>query len=432
MNKISTAPLSGFMELSPSDQLEFDRIKDVIRAEHVKRGFLPIDTPLIYRSEVLLAKAGGETEKQIYRFDKGDNDLSLRFDLTVPLARYVVDKQSELNFPFKVSQIAKSYRGERAQFGRFREFYQCDADVIGRGSLDISYDAEVIALVDAIYSQLEFGDFTIRVNNRKLLSGFIDAIGASSKAGEILGIIDKAAKITPEEFESEIRGLGLSDDGAGRLREFIGLTGDNTAILNSLEELNIDNEVYRQGLSELRAVISLLADMGVTKTVRVDLMIVRGLDYYTGTVYETTINGREREVGSVASGGRYDDLASNYSSENFPGVGVSIGLTRLFAALKGAGLVGETKQTPVDVLVLPFSSAEFAYSYKLADQLRAEGKNVDVLTEDMKFGKKMAYADKTGVASVVVVGENEVKTGDTKIKNMKTGQESQLDTYSDS
>ena len=432
MQKIDTKPLSGFMELSPSLQQEFDQIKEVIRTEHVKRGFLPIDTPLIYRSEVLFAKAGGDTEKQIYRFEKGDNDLSLRFDLTVPLARYVVDKQGELNFPFKVSQIAKSYRGERAQFGRFREFYQCDADVIGRDSLDISYDAEVIALIDAIYSRLKFGDFTIRISNRKMVSGFIDELGAGGKAADILAIIDRAAKITPQEFEEQISALGLGAEASGRLKDFIGLTGPNTEILDSLAELGVKNEAFNQGLAELKTVIQLLEQMGASSHAQVDLMIVRGLDYYTGTVYETTINGREREVGSVASGGRYDDLASNYSSENFPGVGVSIGLTRLFAALKEAGLVGQAKQTSVDVLILPFGKEQFAYSYKLAEQLRASGKNVDILTADMKFAKKMAYANKTGVRSVVAVGENEVKTGKVMVKDMATGDEYPLDACGDS
>lgn len=420
------------MELTPSDQLEFDRIKDVIRDEHVKRGFQPIDTPLIYRSDVLLAKAGGETEKQIYRFEKGDNDLSLRFDLTVPMARYVVDKQSDLSFPFKVSQIAKSYRGERAQFGRFREFYQCDADVIGRGELDISYDAEVVALIDAVYKRLDFGKFTIRISNRKMIGGFIDELGVSDRASEILAIIDRAAKITPEEFEAQMLGLGLGEENSKRLKDLIGLTGSNAEILASLDKLGIKNEAYVQGLGELKTVIELLAQMGVKDSAQIDLMIVRGLDYYTGTVFETTINGREREVGSVASGGRYDDLASNYSSENFPGVGMSIGLTRLFAALKEAKIVGVVKNTTVNVLILPFGKSELAYSYQLADKLRLTGQSVDVLSQDMKFGKKMAYANRIGVKKVIVIGENEVKTGQVKIKDMETGEEFALDECEDS
>jgi histidyl-tRNA synthetase len=433
MPKISTKPLSGFMELGPSDQLEFDRIKEIIRRGYTKYGFLTIETPLIYRSETLLAKAGGETEKQIYRFDKGSNDLSLRFDLTVPLARYVVDKQGELSFPFKVTQIAKSYRGERAQLGRFREFYQCDADVVGRGELDISYDAEVVALVSAVYSKLDFGTFTIRISNRKLVGGFIDELGASKQSAEILAVIDRAAKITPQEFTVQMADLGLGEAAAKRLQDFVSLGGkDSDSVLNSLASLGVKNATYLQGLSELKTVMGLLGQMGAADNVQIDLMIVRGLDYYTGTVYETFLDGREREIGSIASGGRYDALASNYSNESFPGVGVSIGLTRLFVALKDAGLVGAAKQTPVDILILPFDEAQFAYSYKLADQLRAEGKNVDVLSQAMKFNKKMAFANKSGVGSVIVVGEDEVKTGKLKVKNMATGAELDLTTSLDS
>jgi histidyl-tRNA synthetase len=419
------------MELTPALQQEFDKIKDVIRAEHVARGFLPIDTPLIYRKEVILARAGGETEKQIYELERGNNKLALRFDLTVPLARYVVDKQNSLNFPFKVSQIGKVYRGERAQAGRYREFYQCDADIIGRGDLDISYDAECVALVDSIYKKLDFGDFTVRISNRKLIGGFVESIGASSKLTDILAVLDRASKITPEEFVAQIGALGLESEAVSKLQNLIALKGSNSDIIGALKALKVANSEYQVGLAELERVMQLLEQQGVS-TAQIDLTIVRGLDYYTGTVYETTLNGREREIGSIASGGRYENLASNYSSESYPGVGISIGLTRLFSALLGAGLVGTTAKTSIDVLVLPFSAEQFAYSYKLAVKLRADGRNVDVLTEDMKFAKKMAYANKSGVQHVVVVGSSEVKTGNLKIKDMQTGEEYPLDACGDS
>lgn len=411
------------MELSPSEQLEFDRLKNIVREEHLKRGFQPIDTPLIYRSDVLLAKAGGETEKQIYKIDKGDNDLSLRFDLTVPLARYVVDKQGELSFPFKVSQVAKSYRGERAQFGRYREFYQCDADVVGRGHLDISYDAEVITLIGAIYDRFDLGNFTIRISNRKLLSGFWQALGLGEKSLELTQLVDHVYKMGAEEFEKCLSDLGVSDDQKPLVQRFITPEDTNELTLEGLKTLGVDNAEFASGLDELTTVLDLLKAQNADERVKIDPSIVRGLDYYTGTVFETTLDGREKEVGSVAGGGRYDNLANNYSSETFPGVGVSIGLTRLFSALKHAGVIVASKQTVVDTLILPFGPEQFAFSYWLAEQLRAQGENVDVLTQQMKFAKKMAYADRTGVKNVIVVGESEVETGQVKVKNMQTGEE---------
>jgi histidyl-tRNA synthetase len=429
MQRINTAPLSGFMELLPEDQMEFDRIKEVIRNAHLRNGFLPIDTPLIYREEVLLAKAGGETEKQIYRMDKGDNKLALRFDHTVPLAAYVAENQSNLQFPFKVSQIGKNYRGERSQKGRYREFYQCDVDVIGRGELDISYDAEVIGVLYDIYKELKFGEFTIRVSNRKLLNGFLSGIGLGDNAVAVARIIDDAEKISPEEFEDKLAGLGIDRDVIDMVGRFIRISGGTNEIFARLREFGIENEMFRTGLDELSKVMNIVEMKGMSDSVKLDLMIVRGLDYYTGTVYETVLNDC-LEVGSIGSGGRYDDLTSNYSNEQFRGVGISIGLTRLFCALKEAGIVGTTKKSSVDLLILPFSENQFAFCYDLAKKIRESGKNVDVLLQDMKIGKKLAYANKVGVENVIVVGEEEVLTGRVKVKNMMSGDLAELDEWS--
>lgn len=428
MQKVNTRALSGFMELSPEDQLEFDRIKRVILNEHLDHGFCPVDVPLIYRKEVLLAKAGGETEKQIYQLKKGDNDLALRFDLTVPLAAYVTEKQQDLTFPFKVSQINKVYRGERPQKGRYREFYQCDADVIGRGELDIAHDAEVISVIYGVYKKLDFGEFTIRVSNRKLLTGFLDGLDVGDRTGAVMAVIDRAEKVSEDEFRAGLVELGLGDEQVDKVLRFTKISGGNDEIVSGLGELGVENELFGRGLDELVSVMDLLGKMGVKDSVKIDLMIVRGLDYYTGTVFETLLNDYP-EVGSIGSGGRYENLASNYSNEKFPGVGASIGLTRMFAALKEIGVVKSGSKTVVDVMIVPFASEQFEYCYELADRLRAVGKRVDVVLMEAKIGKKLAYADKMGVKDVIVVGEDEVGSGRVAVKNMESGGLVDLDEY---
>jgi histidyl-tRNA synthetase len=426
MQRINTAPLSGFMQLLPEDQMVFDRIKQVIFDVHRQNGFLAVDLPLIYREEVLLAKAGGETEKQIYRLEKGGNRLALRFDHTVPLAAYVAENQNDLVFPFKVSNIGKNYRGEKAQRGRYREFYQCDCDVIGRGELSVAYDAEVISVIYEIYRRLNFGDFTLRVSNRKLLNGFLESLGLTDILA-VSHIIDDAEKISEEELVSCFKKIKLDAGSIAKITEFIQISGTNEEVITKLEEMKIENDDFAAGLKELKTVMELLAKKGVDNA-KIDLMIVRGLDYYTGTVYETILNDHP-DIGSISSGGRYDNLADNYTNEHFQGVGASIGLSRLFYVLKESGLVASEKVSPVDVLVVPFAAQQFEYCYILADTIRRAGKTVDILLEDGKIGKKLGYADKARIKNVVVVGENEVQSGNVMVKNMDSGELSTLDEY---
>lgn len=423
--KMNTKPLPGMMELLPEWQIEFDRILEIIKKNHARFGYSPIDTPVIERTETLLAKAGGETEKQIYRFNKGDNDLSLRFDLTVPTARYVADNFGQLQFPFKRSQIGKVYRGERAQRGRFREFYQCDIDVIGRDNLSVNYDAEVISVIYSIFKELNFGDFTLRISNRKLASGLISALNLGEKSAEILAFIDRVEKISKEEFLAKMAELDLSENGK-ILEKFISISGENAQVLAELRAISAllgeKNQEFENGISELETVANLLRKMGVSeKNFKLDMLIVRGLDYYTGTVFETNLDDF-REIGSVASGGRYDNLSEYYSKEKLPGVGASIGLTRLFWTLQNLGIVREQKRTTAEILVIPMSQNEMEKSLQLAQILRENGKNVETLLEISSIKKAFKFADKRGVEFVLVVGEKEVAENSFALKNMKTGE----------
>lgn len=423
--KMNTKPLPGMMELLPEWQIEFDRILEIIKKNHARFGYSPIDTPVIERTETLLAKAGGETEKQIYRFNKGDNDLSLRFDLTVPTARYVADNFGQLQFPFKRSQIGKVYRGERAQRGRFREFYQCDIDVIGRDNLSVNYDAEVIAVIYSIFKELNFGDFTLRISNRKLASGLISALNLGEKSAEILALIDRVEKISKEEFLAKMAELDLGENGK-ILEKFISISGKNAQVLAELQAISAlldeKNQEFENGISELEAVANLLQKMGVSeKNFKLDMLIVRGLDYYTGTVFETNLDDF-REIGSVASGGRYDNLSEYYSKEKLPGVGASIGLTRLFWTLQNLGIVREQKRTTAEILVIPMSQNEMEKSLQLAQILRENGKNVETMLEISSMKKAFKFADKRGVEFVLVVGEKEVVENSFALKNMKTGE----------
>ena len=337
MANVQPRTLSGFMELLPARQVQFDRMVSILRETYSLYGFTPLDTPLIEASEVLLAKGGGETEKQIYRFLKGDTDLSLRFDLTVPLAKYVALNYGQLTFPFRRFQIGKVYRGERAQRGRFREFYQADIDVIGDGALDISNEAEIPSIIYRAFTALGLKRFQIRVNNRKILNGFYAMLGLSQQSGEIMRTVDKLDKIGPDKVAELLVQSGLSPEQAREILSFTSITGTNEEVLTALEGYRGRNEVFDLGLDELNAVTKYLAAFGVPEThFAVDLTIARGLDYYTGTVYETTMLDHP-EIGSICSGGRYDNLAEYYTNKQLPGVGISIGLTRLFFVLEDQG-----------------------------------------------------------------------------------------------
>ena len=374
MANVQPRTLSGFMELLPARQVQFDRMVSILRETYSLYGFTPLDTPLIEASEVLLAKGGGETEKQIYRFLKGDTDLSLRFDLTVPLAKYVALNYGQLTFPFRRFQIGKVYRGERAQRGRFREFYQADIDVIGDGALDISNEAEIPSIIYRAFTALGLKRFQIRVNNRKILNGFYAMLGLSQQSGEIMRTVDKLDKIGPDKVAELLVQSGLSPEQAREILSFTSITGTNEEVLTALEGYRGRNEVFDLGLDELNAVTKYLAAFGVPEThFAVDLTIARGLDYYTGTVYETTMLDHP-EIGSICSGGRYDNLAEYYTNKQLPGVGISIGLTRLFFVLEDQGYLNDALNTaPADALILPMTE-DLAPAISLATLLRENGR----------------------------------------------------------
>ena len=424
MEIIKPRTLSGFMELLPPQQAQFDRIMETIRSVYALYGFTALDTPLIEASEVLLAKGGGETEKQIYRFQKGDADLSLRFDLTVPLAKYVALHYSDLSFPFRRFQIGKVYRGERAQRGRFREFYQADIDVIGDEALDITNDAEVPAIIYTLFSRLGLNRFQIRINNRKILNGFYALLGLSDKSGDIMRTVDKLDKIGADKVrEILIDDFAISASDVDEVLKFINIRGTNAEVLAALEGYRGRNEMFDAGLDELTTVAKYLGSFGVPESnFAVDLTIARGLDYYTGTVYETTLLDHP-EIGSVCSGGRYDNLAEFYTNKKLPGVGISIGLTRLFYVLGEQGMLNPDVTTaPADALILPMTE-DFSAAVQLATALRAAGLRAQLYTEPKKFKAKMNYADKLGVPFVLFLGEDEISAGVVSVKNMVSGEQ---------
>lgn len=413
--------LPGFMELIPEEQILFNKMLDIIRKNYEKFGFLPIDTPVIEKSEVLLAKGGGETEKQIYRFEKGSTDMSLRFDLTVPLARYVAQHYSDINFPFRRYHIGKVYRGERNQKGRFREFYQCDIDIIGNNSLDIKNDAEIPSIIYSTFKELGFDSFTIKINNRKILKGFFNSLNIEDTT-LVLRAIDKLDKIGVDGVEKELEKLELNSTTINSIKEFIQIDGSNVEIIAKLKELNIDNEIFKEGIEELSTVVDYIKLFGVSEdNYKIDLTIARGLDYYTGTIYETFLDDY-KSIGSVCSGGRYDDLATYYTKQKLPGVGISIGLTRLFYQLREANIINMEKTSLTDVLVIPMKGFE-AEGVKVVNDLRNEGIYAGVYLDSGKIGKKFNYADKLNIPYVIVVGEEEVKNKAYQLKNMKTGEQ---------
>ena len=422
MSKIEPKTLPGFMELLPNEQILFNQIKAKIENVYNKYGFLPIDTPIIESAEVLLAKAGGETEKQIYRFNKGEADLALRFDLTVPLAKYVAKNYGNLSFPFRRYQIGKVYRGEKAQKGRYREFYQCDVDIIGDGTLSILNDAELPSIIYNIFKDLGFKEFTICINNRKILNGLFESLNLTQKSTEILRIIDKIDKIGKEKVIIELQKLELQENAINTIINFIQITGTTQEIITKLKELKIENETFKIGLEELESVAKYVLAFGVPQSnFKIDLTIARGLDYYTGTVYETFLNNY-REIGSVCSGGRYENLAEYYTDKKLPGVGVSIGLTRLFYKLNELELIKAEKKSISDVLIIDMETQDTTY-LKLANELRAQGINTEVFLNNKKLKAKFKYADKLQIPYVIIIGEDELQANKVKVKNMQTGEE---------
>lgn len=422
MQKTEPRTLPGFMELLPNEQILFDKIKQTIEETYRNFGFLPIDTPIIELSSVLLAKAGGETEKQIYRFNKGETDLSLRFDLTVPLAKYVAKNYANLSFPFRRYQIGKVYRGERAQKGRYREFYQCDIDIIGDGELSLINDSELPLVIYTTFKKMGFDNFTIKINNRKILNGLYEAIGQKDNSVEIMRIIDKIDKIGEENVKEEILKLGVSVETVQTIIKFIKIIGTTDEKIQKLEEMQIDNEMFKKGVEELKQVVKYIRLFGLPENnFTVDLTIARGLDYYTGTVYETFLN-EYRELGSICSGGRYENLAENYTDKKLPGVGISIGLTRLFSKMLELNLINVNKKSISDILIIPMTE-NMEVPLKLATDLRNLNVNTEVYLENKKIKAKMKYADRLGVQYIIVIGDNEIEQNKVKIKNMETGEE---------
>lgn len=423
--RVEPRTLPGFMELLPSEQIQFNGMVDKIRKSYERFGFLPLDTPIIEMAEVLLAKAGGETEKQIYRFNKGENDLALRFDLTVPLAKYIAEYYNDITFPFKRYQIGKVYRGERPQKGRYREFYQCDIDIIGDGELSIINDAEMPSVIYTTIKELGFDDFTIRINNRKILNGLFAELDLTENSVEIMRIIDKLEKIGKDNVIKCLQDLNVAEDKIDKIMSFLEIDGTTDAKLEALQKLNFTNELFVQGLDELSQVVKYVRAFGVPDThFKVDLTIARGLDYYTGTVYETFLNDY-REIGSVCSGGRYENLSEFYTDRKMPGVGVSIGLTRLFYKLNELNIVKEEKKAISKVLVVSMLE-DSNRALEVAAMFRNAGINTDVYLEDKKIKAKFKYADKLQIPYVAIIGEEEEQNGTVSLKNMQTGEQVQV------
>ena len=425
MNKTEPKTLSGFMELYPQEQVEFDNIKNTIIDTYKQYGFLPLDTPVIELSNVLLAKAGGETEKQIYRFEKGDNDLSLRFDLTVPLAKYVASRYNELVFPFKRFQSGKVFRGERPQHGRFREFYQVDIDVIGDEELSLKYDSEIVSIINDIFTKLNFGKFKIRINNRKILSGFFESLDLVNKITDVLRIIDKLEKIGVSKVKEELESIGIDEERINKIINFTNIDGNNEKKLKILTNY-CDNKLFNTGVSEIESLIEDLELRGVpSENYEIDLTIARGLDYYTGTVYETVLVDYPN-IGSICSGGRYDNLAEYYTDKKLPGVGVSIGLTRLFSKLIEEGIVKIENNSLIDLMILPMCD-RYDYIYKINNELMKQGFKTSICFIEKGFKQKMKYANKLNCKYIIIIGEDEVEKNIITLKNMIDGSQIELD-----
>lgn len=423
--------LSGFMELLPKEQMVLTRMTDTIKKTFESYGFIPLDTPVLEKSEVLLAKSGGETAKQVYRFNKGDSDIAMRFDLTVPLARYVAQHYGELTFPFRRYHIGKVYRGEKPQKGRFREFYQCDIDIIGNGSLGIVNDAEIVSVIFSTFKALNIGAFKIMINNRKLLNGYFDYLNIENTV-ETLRIVDKIDKIGRDNVKKElIKEVGISEETAEAVLEFLDNSGNVSDIIAKLKTYETDNEKFCQGLSELEAVCENIKALGVDEEYfTVNLKIARGLDYYTGTVYETLLCDYP-QLGSICSGGRYDELASNYTKQSLPGVGISIGLSRLFYQLNEVGAIQyDNRCTPTEILFIPMNDT-VTYTLEKATEFRNAGYSVEVYMNEGKVAKKLTYANKLGIPYAAIIGEDEMNSGVFKIKDMTSGEQFEVSSLED-
>lgn len=422
---IKPKTLPGFMELLPDEQILFNEMKQKIQNSYEKFGFLPLDTPIIESADILLAKAGGETEKQIYRFMKGENDLALRFDLTVPLAKYVTEYYQNLSFPFRRYQIGKVYRGEKAQRGRFREFYQCDIDIIGDGELSIINDAELPSVIYNTFKELGFDKFTICINNRKLLNGLFESCNLKNQSADILRAIDKIDKVGKESVINEIKKLGIEENKINLIMKFISINTTVEDTIKELQKLNIQNETFESGLSELQELVKYIKIFGVPEeNFKIDLTIARGLDYYTGTVYETFLD-EYRFLGSVCSGGRYDNLAEYYTDKKLPGVGISIGLSRLFFQLTYNNIIKPNKKSTADVLVISMIE-DLSKPAEIATILRNNGINTQIYVEKAKIKKQFKYANSLEIPYVIVLGEDEIKNGTVSLKNMETGEQCEL------
>ena len=425
MKKVEPRTLSGFLELLPEEQILFNNLKEIIESTYQKYGFLPLDTPVIEYSNVLLAKAGGETEKQIYRFNKGDNDLSLRFDLTVPLAKFVAKNYNDLIFPFKRYQIGKVYRGERSQKGRFREFYQCDIDIIGDEILDLLNDAQIPCVMQEVFTKMNIGKFTIRINNRKILNGFFEELELKEKTADILRDIDKIDKIGKEKVKEILLEKEINKEKVDQILNFIGIDGTTDEKIESLLNLGITNATFTLGVEELKTVVSYMRNLGMKEeNFKIDLTIARGLDYYTGTVYETVLDDY-LSIGSICSGGRFDSLAEFYTDKKLPGVGMSIGLTRLFYQLREAGIISVKRNTLLDVLLLPVTD-DLDYVLNVAKNLREQDLKVDICDMNKNTKQKFKYANRIKVPYVGIIGDDEIRGNQISLKNMETGEQEAL------
>ncbi len=425
MSVVTPRTLPGFMQLLPKEQILFNEIKEKIQKSYEKFGFLPIDTPVIELSEVLLAKAGGETEKQIYKFNKGNRELALRFDLTVPLAKYVTENYNDLTFPFRRYQIGKVYRGERQQKGRYREFYQCDIDIIGDGELSNINDAEIPSVIYNTFKELNFGKFTICINNRKILNGLFESLELTDKSADILRIIDKIEKIGKNNVIAEMKEIQITEEKINKIMEFISIEGTTEEKLEKLNNLNIISDKFQEGIKDLTEVVKYIKAFGVPADYfKIDLTIARGLDYYTGTVYETFLD-QYKELGSVCSGGRYDDLAGYYTTKKLPGVGISIGLTRLFYQLNENKIIEATKKSIADVIIVSMVD-DYSYAANVATAFREAGINTQLYTENKKVKAKFKYADKLEIPYVAVIGEDEISDNTIMLKDMKKGKQQEV------
>lgn len=431
MKKVNTSPISGTQELTPENQAIFNNLKTKIDEVYHRHGYLDIETPSIERTEILLAKAGGDTEKQIYKVVKtaetaDESDQALRFDHTVPLARYIVEHENNLVFPFKVSQIGLNFRGERAQKGRFREFYQCDIDVIGRNNLPLAYDADVISTLLQTFKSFNLKTPVLaRINNRKILTGLLEALNLTESSTDIYGIIDHAEKVPVEKTTENLTEIGISEENTKKILAFMNLHGERSFVIKNLSNLDIDNPTFLEGVAELDQALYLLETMGLKNQIAADMKIVRGLDYYTGTVFEFILP-EYKNIGSVCGGGRYENLTGYFTDQKFPGVGGSIGLTRLFYVLNEEKLLPEQPAQVLDYAIVPISENELDFAFSTAAKLRQQNYSVTVVLTDKKLGDKLTYAAKLA-KNGIVIGESEVASGKLQVKDFSTGETNDLD-----